>query len=962
MCVLNGGSSEEGVPKYVLGFQSAGKVVGWPVWVNVGVEVVENIKRGRFVGVIGTADENGCKRDGMIKPVNMFELNLGEYWASAAGSSGVKITAAALVSDKLIAVGCGKSPAHFFLLNQSIIRQWKYLCGAYYGSFFQSLDQIDQDAVTVFSDHRGPVRALYQSDYRATGGKNYLISGGSDQMVKIWDLEAGTLLTSLVCHSRCVKTFAPVPNDCGMKMRHGIISVAEDESIAVIDLDKLQTNYILTGHSHGVSALHWRSLEETLVVQCSNYEGTVYVWQTTAQNCHLDRIEEGDMAADIISCCDCSLVLADYSQDYMSANTKQTFSAFPITAGFNRNPIMFVLLVNLKRFINDVYGGQYSLTPPTTPPHTRREIQNKPATIEESLADPFLFKSSSRQRVGSNSTSMGSAPNSPSIRPQSGRSRSPTGQPVEPPVPLQTPTIVSPKPRVFGDKDLVRAVLSASMSWGLDQDVDTVCQNALELGVPAPGVVVGNRGANGYISVPIPVKGSQGAGEWCLSPTMSASRMLQIVSLLRTISLKKEYEQDVSGIISKFCSMSPKTSASLSQFQFPSFAFLAKYWQDQISDVQQASRTIFSATLKSIEPAERTVIIDYWRSFLPTATGPAKKPTKYYGIFGCEDASLLPIRLVKDVAESLDILLKEDIRTPHRMMAVELLGRGFKTWEPHLNAPNVLKTIIYTTGLQSPSNPGTPSRELSTGAGGLNVPNSALVMISRQAVVQIASINPALFISTVTNDFVSSKVLAERVGGLKLLGMFIAKKPNLLYPHVPRIVEAMVKCLDPNVSGMREAVQTIVTSNFAELVKSFPNVAFHHGSQKLLVGSLDGLTVVYDLKTATKGQVLEGHTKPVTAVAFSPDGKMSVTFSYEENCVRFYQLASGFLNTLAVAFGGGSPGSTSKAGHMKSFREFSVGPEQKPNGMANFEVKFEWLGERSVKLHSTDEIKLVFTV
>ncbi|RKO84060.1 hypothetical protein BDK51DRAFT_4096, partial [Blyttiomyces helicus] len=145
--------------------------------------------------------------------------------------------------------------------------------------------------------------------------------------------------------------------------------------------------------------------------------------------------------------------------------------------------------------------------------------------------------------------------------------------------------------------------------------------------------------------------------------------------------------------------------------------------------------------------------------------------------------------------------------------------------------------------------------------------------MSRQSIVQIASVNPALFISTLTFDLIHSKGAAERAGCLKLLGLFISKKPLILHPYLPRIVESMVKCLDPNVPQIRDALQQIVTVNFAEMVRTFPNVAFHHGSQRLAVGAVEGAVVVYDLRTATRVQVLEGHTKAVAAVSISPDGK-----------------------------------------------------------------------------------------
>ena len=67
----------------------------------------------------------------------------------------------------------------------------------------------------------------------------------------------------------------------------------------------------------------------------------------------------------------------------------------------------------------------------------------------------------------------------------------------------------------------------------------------------------------------------------------------------------------------------------------------------------------------------------------------------------------------------------------------------------------------------------------------------------------------------------------------------------------------MVKCLDPNQPHIRDALNQIVTVNFAELVKMYPNVAFHHGLQRLAVGTIEGTIVVYDLRTGTKVQVME---------------------------------------------------------------------------------------------------------
>ncbi|KAJ3204663.1 hypothetical protein HDU82_005688, partial [Entophlyctis luteolus] len=682
--------------------------------------------------------------------------------------------------------------------------------------------------------------------------KNVLISGSSDRTIKIWDLETASLLGTIVCHSKCVRFFLPIPLNAGMKIHHGIISIAEDESLAFLDLDTMKSQFVLTGHTRSITSLHWRSQDEVLVVECSDKEKSVFVWQLKTS--HLDRIETGEYGKDIVSCCDCHLMLNDFANDYSNSAMKQTFSVFPVLFGSRGNPAYFILLVNLKRLINDVYGGQYSLTPPSTPPSTRKPNvpRGRPETPTIKDAAFGIRLSPSRQHEGTSAVSPHRKRTATNVDPDADSGKE---------SPTITSVVTAPS-RVFSDANLLHGILSVLMSWGVDGEIDTVCRDTLELLEPLRGVRVGQRGASGFISVPI---ASAPASTWTMSGTATASRMLQIASLMRTIGAKSGHEKQTSLVISKLCDfMQPPDAGKhpFPRFEHPSFAFLVKYWQDQISDVQQAARTIFGRALRNLSDSDKKLVIDYWKDIceekVPSLNAnSSKRPSKanvratiLLAIIGSEDPSLLLSRLCKDVAESLDILLKEDIRSPQRLIAVELVGRGFKTWEPHLNSSQVVRSLILTTGLQSPSTGSTANANAMSPAFSISgrapptssmgdVPSQALVMVSRQAVVQIASINPALFISTVTFDFVHSKNISERIGGLKLLGMFIAKKPHLIYSFIPRIVESMVKSLDPNVSGMREAVQNIVTSNFAEIVKTFRNVAFHSGIQKLAVGTAD---------------------------------------------------------------------------------------------------------------------------
>lgn len=58
--------------------------------------------------------------------------------------------------------------------------------------------------------------------------------------------------------------------------------------------------------------------------------------------------------------------------------------------------------------------------------------------------------------------------------------------------------------------------------------------------------------------------------------------------------------------------------------------------------------------------------------------------------------------------------------------------------------------------------------------------------------------------------------------------------------------------------------------------------------------------MLYDLRTATKCQVLEGHLKPITCLSFSFDGKLFVSFSVEEACLKLWIPLSGFFSIIST--------------------------------------------------------------
>lgn len=58
------------------------------------------------------------------------------------------------------------------------------------------------------------------------------------------------------------------------------------------------------------------------------------------------------------------------------------------------------------------------------------------------------------------------------------------------------------------------------------------------------------------------------------------------------------------------------------------------------------------------------------------------------------------------------------------------------------------------------------------------------------------------------------------------------------------------------------------------------------------VGAVSGTLTIYELRQS-KCQTLSAHSNPITAAAFSPDGKFLASYSCGENRLSFWQTSTG---------------------------------------------------------------------
>lgn len=99
---------------------------------------------------------------------------------------------------------------------------------------------------------------------------------------------------------------------------------------------------------------------------------------------------------------------------------------------------------------------------------------------------------------------------------------------------------------------------------------------------------------------------------------------------------------------------------------------------------------------------------------------------------------------------------------------------------------------------------------------------------------------------------------------------------------------------------------------------SYPSIDFSSSAQKLAVGTLEGASVVYDLRTATRSVVLEGHVGPVSVLAFSPDAKLIATCSLVDQSVRVWYTNMSLFGMLTSSLSHGLSGSHSQSANSNN--------------------------------------------
>ncbi|XP_028336615.1 WD repeat-containing protein 7 isoform X6 [Physeter macrocephalus] len=177
--------------------------------------------------------------------------------------------------------------------------------------------------------HRNKVTCLlYPHQVSARYDQRYLISGGVDFSVIIWDIFSGEMKHIFCVHGGEITQLLVPPENCSARVQHCICSVASDHSVGLLSLREKKCIMLASRHLFPIHVIKWRPSDDYLVVGCS--DGSVYVWQMDTGA--LDRCVMGITAVEILNACDEATPAAVDSLSHPAVNLKQAMTRRSLAA------------------------------------------------------------------------------------------------------------------------------------------------------------------------------------------------------------------------------------------------------------------------------------------------------------------------------------------------------------------------------------------------------------------------------------------------------------------------------------------------------------------------------------------------------------------------------------------------------------------------------------------------------
>ncbi|RPB05355.1 hypothetical protein L873DRAFT_1797690 [Choiromyces venosus 120613-1] len=452
--------------------------------------------------------------------------------------------------------------------------------------------------------------------------------------------------------------------------------------------------------------------------------------------------------------------------------------------------------------------------------------------------------------------------------------------------------------------------------------------------------VLGQMGAGKNVSILVKEALNETEdGVWGISPTVSACVLLAALATVGGLLEASENGEFFDKVIRRALSRLAITKNE------PALGVFAKYWMDENPIMRATARKCLSISVGTLSEERRTNTIAYWAPFLPVQVPPelfsSKEVVRSVIILGqliADHPDSVEQGLKKCIALSVELLLG-DSNPSFQDTAIELVGHGWTTFQSLFDPFEVIHILIRIS------------------ASTMDDFSEARRKTLKKCILEIAEKNSPLLGSGLANNIsygssssqpaalaaISlSTALGVSVAAMRIVTMIVREDAILFRDVLGLIITAVVKILDPN-GGLREKVMPTITELINEMVEAYPTIAFHRPTQRLALSISPGIIMIYDLKTSTGVNALQGHHSLANFLSFSIDGKFLVAVDLEENMFFVWKFVTGILSFI----GGGSDGTP------------AILPPKRKEPFENERnvgiVEIEWTGERSVKVTAGDQ-------
>jgi len=711
----------------------------------------------------------------------------------------------------------------------------------------------------ILSGHQAPVRCLlYPHLEDSNFEENILVSGGDDFCVCLWDILKKTLLHKFCVHSGPVVRLLLPPGECNIRMGGSVCSVSVDHSVAILSIRDRRCTFLASQHPFPIVAVRWKPCHDFLVVKC--FDGSVFVWELRTGV--LDRVVCGVAAEEVVYGCD--VLHEDVLWDFYTAGpTADELPRQPLHLSLphRTKPVdilgfltsshieSFLFILNVNKLcshlqtilphsseVDDSFCKIHALAKPPAPVGVQKALNSVLDAIKneaEHLQDKFHLSIMSK------------------TQPKNQVNRKVSS--------------------VSGTQLIPYAQLALSLLhvWKKDIIIDETCIQELGLKLPKMTVSFDICSETGYLSLRHPCNGDLERTRRDIVTQKALAHVFSNFSFSETSSQSNP---------ATWKQVLDHAETNIVLNDILSCEKLSSQWQTKSVSVRNVIKTVLSDHLTTLDAETRDSLYEKWRRFLPSAR---TKDNEHLCTISLVLCSILTIENklkgddsehVNEICQSLRYVLTRCCGNSVLLAtAIDLVGIGYRrVWGDLLPVDEII--LLCFKNLKEKYKNHDARVTLAV--------RKTLAELSSQRMSQLVAFLKYMC-KTGHPDLEESKSEI-----LTLVQDLLSQVPDGILPLLSDVVEVLLACIDP--AHLREAELEALLGVWV------PQLHHNLSGNRVAVGMPDGKVVVHDLR-ARKINVFPAHKESISALQFSPDGKLLFVLS-SSGVASLWQLSHGIFD------------------------------------------------------------------